>query len=202
MGRKQVSQMTFFDYVVGITIGSIIAAASVDKNISLYDGIISTIVWTIAPILIGWINLKSLFIRRITNGGPLIIIENGKINLKNMARSRYNMDNLLMQLREKDIFNLEEVQTAILETDGVLTVSKKSAYNNPTIEDLKIIPPNDEIMISIIIDGVIIDKNLKKYGKNKKWLDKQLDFKKINDITKVVYGGLTKTGYLHIVEKP
>ncbi len=125
MGRKQISQLTYFDYIVGITIGSIAAVAAVDKSIHVIDGIISIFIWSALTIIISILTLKNIHIRLLVDSEPLIIMDKGIVIYKNMKKARYNMGDLLMQLRNKNIFNLTDVEAAILEPDGKLSVLKK-----------------------------------------------------------------------------
>ena len=96
IGRKQVYQLTFFDYIVGITIGSIAANFITDRKANAYDEIIGLLVWSILPMLLGYINLKSLHFRSISEGEPIIMIDRGKVNNKNMKKARYNIGDLLI----------------------------------------------------------------------------------------------------------
>ena len=131
MGRKQLSQITFFDYVVGITIGSIAAVIAVDKTISVIDGTIAIVIWSVMPVIAGYIAIKSIKFRILVDGEPKVIIQNGVIINKNMLREKYNMGDLLMQLRDKGIFDISEVDFAILEPNGKLSVLRKPQQTVP-----------------------------------------------------------------------
>lgn len=161
MGRKYLSELTYFDHIVSITIGSIVASVAVDRSVNTIDGIIATITWSIFPILVGYISLKNLFFRKIVDSEPLIIIQNGTINDKNMAKSRYHIGDLLMQLRQRNIFDITEVEFAILEPNGDLSVLKKSQYNTVTPKDLNILTNYKGLMTELIINGQIMNSHLK-----------------------------------------
>jgi len=160
MGRKQISQLTYFDYIVGITIGSISGEAAVNNNVKISDFLISITVWSLLTILISEITLKNIKLRLIIDSEPLLIIDNGKVIYKNMKKARYNMGDLLMQLRNKDVFYITDVYTAILEPDGKLSVLKKSEQSTVTVVDKNIKTPKTGMMVDIILDGKLLRSHL------------------------------------------
>ena len=201
MGRKQISQLTYFDYVVGITIGSIASVASLDKNINMYEGIFCIIIWSVLTILISEITLKNIKIRLLVNSEPLLIIDKGKVLYKNMKKARYNIGDLLMQLRVKDIFYITDVEVAILEPDGKLSVLKKSEHTALTIEDMNIKRPKTGMMIDIILDGNILSSHLQQIKKNEDWVVAQLKARNIDNIKDVVFAGIQADEQIYIVTK-
>ncbi len=201
MGRKQISQLTYFDYVVGITIGSIASIASVDKSVNMYEGLFSIITWSVLTILISEITLKNIKIRLLVNSEPLLIIDKGKVLYKNMKKARYNIGDLLMQLRVKDIFYITDVEVAILEPDGKLSVLKKSEHTALTIEDMNIKRPKTGMMIDIILDGNILSSHLQQIKKNEDWVVAQLKARNIDNIKDVVFAGIQADEQIYIVTK-
>ncbi len=201
MGRKQLSQITFFDYTVGITIGSIIAAVAVDRSIKIIDGMISTVIWCAMPLIVGYINIKSIRFRTLVDGKPKIVIQNGTIINKNMSTEKYNMGDLLMQLREKGIFDMTEVEYAILEPNGVLSVLKKSQYNPLTPKDMNIETPYKGLMVELIIDGRIISNHLSFINRDERWLMTRLNQENVNRLEDVVFAGLQSDGQLYVSTK-
>ena len=201
MGRKQISQLTYFDYVVGITIGSIASVASVDKNINMYEGIFSIIIWSILTILISEITLKNIKLRLLIDSEPLLIIDKGKVIYKNMKKARYNIGDLLMQLRDKDIFYITEVEIAILEPDGKLSVLKKAEHTTLTVGDMNIIKPKTGMMVDLILDGNILSSHLQQIQKNEEWVIAQLKARNINNIKDVVFAGIQADEQIYIVTK-
>lgn len=198
-GKKHLSEITYYDYISGITIGAIAGTASVNENVSIYNGIIGLLTWIVVPMIISYINMKSLSHRRLTVGEPLILIKNGIVNDLNLKKARYNIDNLLMQLRKKDVFNLSEVEFALLEVDGELSVLKKSPYNAATPKDLNISTPYKGLILNLIVNGRIIETNLKLAGKDSEWLKAQLHLKKVNDLKDVIFAGFTSDEQLQII---
>lgn len=200
-GKKHLSEITHYDYISGITIGAIAGASSVDKNISVYNSIIALAVWIIVPMAISYINIKSLSNRKLTVGEPLILIKNGTVDDVNLKKARYSIENLLMQLRKKNIFDLSEVEFALLEVDGELSVLKKSPYNTATLKDLNISTPYKGLILNLIVNGRVIETNLKLAGKDSTWLKHQLHLKKVKDITDVIFAGFTADEQLQIITK-
>lgn len=190
MGRKQISQLTYFDYVVGITIGSIASVASIDKNVNMFEGIFSIIIWCVLTILISQITLKNIKLRLWIDSEPLLIIDKGKVIYKNMKKARYNIGDLLMQLRDKDIFYITDVEIAILEPDGKLSILKKAEQTTVTVQDLNINKPKTGMMVDIILDGKILFSHLPQIKKNEAWVIAQLNVRNIDNIKDVVFAGI------------
>lgn len=201
MGRKQISQLTYFDYVVGITIGSIASVASVDKNVNVYKGLFSIVIWSVLTILISEINLKNIKLRLLIDSEPLLIIDNGKVIYKNMKKARYNIGDLLMQLRYKGIFYITDVEIATLEPDGKLSVLKKSEYTPLTVGDMNIKKPKTGIMVELILNGKILHKHLQKIQKNEEWIIEKLRARNIENIKEVVFAGIQADEQIYIVTK-
>lgn len=179
MGKKQISQLTFFDYIVGISIGSIAAAMSVDKRISVINGIASMIIWALFPIVFSFISIHSMTARRLLDGTPTVLIQNGKIIETNLKKSKFTLNDLLEELRLKDVFNIKDVYYAILETSGKLSVSKKTL---PT--------QKQSVCINFIIDGNLMGKNMKKMNVDEIWLNAELRKNNIFSVRDVVAAGI------------
>ncbi|GKX68172.1 DUF421 domain-containing protein [Inconstantimicrobium mannanitabidum] len=201
MGRKQLSQLTYFDYVLGATIGSIAAVASVDKNVNVFEGCFSIIIWSLITLLISEITLKNIKLRLLINSEPLLIINNGKVISKNMKKAKYNIGDLLMQLRVKDIFYITDVEIAILEPDGKLSVLKKAEKNTVTAEDMHIQKPKSGMMVELILDGNILYTHLEQIQKNEEWVLEQLKLKNVHNLEDVIFAGLQADGQIYIVTK-
>jgi len=201
MGRKQISQLTYFDYVVGISIGSIAGAVSIEKSINIYEGIFSIIIWGLLTILISQITLKNIKLRLWIDSEPLVIIDKGRVIYKNMKKAKYNMGDLLMQLRVKDIFYITDVEIAILEPDGKLSVLKKAEKDAVTAEDMGIKKAKAGMMIDLVLDGKILSSHLVLIEKNENWLIAQLKIKNVSNINDVIYAGIQADEKIYIVTK-
>lgn len=174
MGKKQVSQMSMFDYITGITIGSIVADISLDIEKNLLGGIICLLIYCFTDLLLSYLGLKSLKLRNFFNGKETILIENGYINRKNMAKNKITINILETEARVNGYFNLNEINNAILEPTGKISFEPKESNKPVTKKDLSIKTDNKSIVYNIIIDGEIIEKNLKYINKNIKWLNYEL----------------------------
>lgn len=126
MGKKQISQLTFFDYIVGITIGNIAASLSIELGIKIVNALIGLTLWGLIPILFGVIGLKSYKFRNLVDGHPTVLIRDGQILEENMKKEKMNISDLMLELRQKNAFNVADVEFAVMETNGKLSVMKKS----------------------------------------------------------------------------
>ena len=199
MGKKQISQLTFFHYVTGITIGSIAAEIASQKETPFVDGIISLIWWAVLTIIMTYISQLSPKIRLLLDDEPTIIVKDGKISLKSLKSARMNMDDVMMLLREQSIFSIDDVQFAVLETNGELSVFKKPAEQGATKQDVKADVSLPTYMpTEIISDGKIVRKNLKELNLDEDWLMKKLRKQGIQSIEEVYFAQLQTNGSLSI----
>jgi uncharacterized membrane protein YcaP (DUF421 family) len=198
MGKKQVGQLTYFNYITGISIGAIAASITIDRSINMWEGFVGLIGWALLTHLVAFINLKSRKARGILNGQPTILIKNGNILEKAMEDTGLNMDDLSMLLREKDIFSVKEADYAILEPDGKLSVLKKVDQQNPSKKDLhvKIVKPM-YIPTEIIVDGTVVSRNLSELNLSEKWLQTQLEQAGAN-LKDIFYAEIQSDGTLFI----
>lgn len=198
MGKTHLTQLTFFDYVVGITIGSIAASLSVDQNIKILNGVVGLLVWGMLPILISYLNLKSYIFRQLTDGHATVVVQNGMILEKNLRKLRLTSDELMMLLREKNAFKLSEVEFAILETNGSLSVMKKSDSQPVTPKLLHLPVEMEHDPRIVIMDGKVMEKTLKKMGYNKEWLLGEVKKQGASDFSDVYLAQLTSNGNLYV----
>lgn len=198
LGKKQISQLTLFDYILGITIGSMAASITTDLSSCAWPHWVGLLTWVAAGLGIDLLTTKSRYAAKCIEGEPTIIIMNGKILENNMRKLRYNATNLLQQLRTKDIFDLSEVHYAILEANGELTVLKKPELQTLTPKDMNISVPNTGIGIELIYDGIVVDLNLKQINRDRKWLKAQLQSHGIKDPSEVFLATYEASGSLYI----
>ncbi|WPC44608.1 DUF421 domain-containing protein [Clostridium sp. JS66] len=198
MGKKQVSQLTFFDYCVGISIGSIAASFSVDENIPYFEVIESLIIWGVFPILVSYFSLKCMFIRRKFEDTPTILVQNGKIIERNLRKERFNINDLLEELRLNGVFNIKDVEFAILETTGKVSVQLKREKLPLTPYDLKIPVEYEGLCASVVIDGKIMYSNLKLMNLNESWLKNQLKKQKIKSLNEVFFASVDTNNNLYV----
>ncbi|WP_312756111.1 DUF421 domain-containing protein [Rummeliibacillus suwonensis] len=199
LGKKQLSQLTFFNYITGITIGSIAAEIASQHETPFIDGLVSLIWWSILTLLSSLISLKSSKLRGIIDGDPTIVIKNGELSVQALKTSKLHMDDLLMLLREKSVFSIQDVHYAILETNGELSILKKPAEQSATKQDVKAdvsIPPH--IPIEVVNDGKIVQKTMEELNLTDEWLMKKLKKQNIQDLQDVFYAQLQPNGSLYI----
>lgn len=198
MGKKQISQLTFFDYCVGITIGSIAATMSVDQNVKALNGITSLLVWGLFPTILAYFGMKSNTFSNITDGKPTVLIENGEILEKNMRKNLLNMNELMLLLRENSVFKVADVEMAVLETNGQLSVLLKTD-KQPMNANMKGIQVQSEHGPSILImDGKTMKKTLVKLGYTEEWLRSEVQKQGANDISDVFFAQIDSNDQLYV----
>ena len=173
MGHKQVAQLDFFDYVSGITIGSIAAELATDLE-APWKFLISLGVYGIASIAFSKVAQKIAKSRKYINGTPSILMSGGKIYRENLKKAKLDLSEFLLMCRESGYFDLSEIETAVFEHNGRLTVLPKSAYRPLMPSDVGLVPEAAEIGTELIMDGKIMTENLKRCGQNEIWLEKKL----------------------------
>ncbi|TQR21581.1 YetF domain-containing protein [Psychrobacillus vulpis] len=199
LGKKQLSQLTFFHYITGITIGSIAADLASQKETPFIDGLISLIWWTFLTWLLSFIALKSAKARVLIDDEPTIVIKDGELSVKSLKSARLHMDDLLMMLREQSIFSIQDVHYAVLETNGELSVFKKVEQQEATKLDVKATTTLPTFMPSeIISDGKIVQKNLLELDLTEEWVMRKLRKKGIESVEDVFYAQLQTNGSLYI----
>lgn len=202
LGKKQISQLTFFDYITGITIGSIAANMSNRSGDPFLDDLISLVLWVLLTYISSVVSLKYPKARTALDGEPTILIKKGKIEEDALSSLKLGIDELTMQLRNKDIFSITDVEYAILEPNGELSVLKKAEKRTPTKEDLNVqTKPSPYLLGEIITDGNLIEKNLKEFGADKRWLKDQLVANGIKTIEEVLYAEIQEDGTLFVEKK-
>lgn len=201
IGIKIISQMNFFDFVMGVSVGSMIAKIIIDKEHVVFSGLIALLVFTALTIATSYINLKSYKVRRLINARPLIVVDKSRIINKNMKKLRLTLNELMMKLREKDVFNLEDVEFAIMEKSGQLSVMLKADKKPLTPKDMKIDVESSSIVTEVIYDGNVLYKNLSITGVDINWLESSLKKKGIKNIEDVFFASIDKNKKLIVSEK-
>lgn len=168
MGKREVGELGVFDFIISMLISQLIAICIENYKDPIWFVIIPTLILVLFQIVFSFLSLKSNKFRDILDGKESVIISNGKLNFSEMKKQKYNLNDLLLQLRDKGIRTIEEVDYAILETNGKLSVFQKQDDNN------NVFP------LPLVLDGVIEENNLKFINKTRKWLNNELSKKKIN----------------------
>ena len=189
MGHKQVSQLDFFDYVSGITIGSIGAELATELE-KPYKPMIALAVYGGASLVLNLITEKFPRARKYINGTPSILFNEGKVYRENLKKAKIDLSEFMLMCREQGFFDLEEIQMAIFESNGKLSILPKSAKRPATPEDLNLPVKNANIGIEVIMDGKIMGENLSRMGFNTKWLEKNIKaqgYKSAKDVFLGIY---------------
>lgn len=201
LGKKQIEQLNIFDYVVGITIGNIVAEMSINKEVSFIDGTIAMIVYTVISLFINYLTMKSITLRRIFSTTPIIIIEKGKIIEDNLKKIKFDINDLLEEARINGYFNIDEIEYAIMEANGRVSFLPKNSERMVKVKDLDLKVPYEGLCANLIIDGKIMKKHLKYIKKDESWLLKKLKKRGYDDISNILLVSIDKNMKLSVYPK-
>lgn len=197
LGKQQMGNLTYFDYINGITIGSIAGTFATDLSSKAWIHFVALTIFTIITIIFQYITLKNRLISKLMDSDPTVVIQNGKILEQNMHKMRVKFDELTMMLRQKDVFDITTLDYAILEPDGSLSIVLKPENQPVTAKDMHMHPPKSKLMTELIIDGVLIKQNLKERNKDMNWLTEQLKKKNIT-IQDIAFAAILPNDKLYI----
>lgn len=200
MGKKQVSELSLFDYVIGISIGNYTAEMVMNFDYQYINGIIAILTFGIISYLVSVLTMKSMSLRRFLIGVPTIIIDEGKISLEALKKAKLDINDFLEQCRGEGYFDISEISSAILEVNGKISILPKRDYQIPTLKDLKIKANKEYLSVNVIIDGNLMESNLKNSNKNKAWLDKELEKQGYNGYENILLATITNDS-LNIFDK-
>ena len=175
LGRRQVSELSLFEYITGITIGSLAAYISLDLEAGWHLGLVAIAVWTGVSLILEMLSLRSKKLRDFVEGKSLIVIKDGKILEDNLKKARYTSDDLLQQLRGKNVFKVADVEFAVLEANGEINVLLKEEHQPVTPAKLGVKAPAKPPMRTVIMDGSVMDEALSDAGLNRGWLSAELE---------------------------
>jgi uncharacterized membrane protein YcaP (DUF421 family) len=198
IGKEQISQLTFFDYILGITIGSIASELSIDLTSRAWPHWIGLLTWTALGYLMELITLKWRYAAKYLDGEPTIVIMNGKIMENALKKLKYRASDIMALLRNKEVFDLNQVDFAIIEPNGQISVLKKPQYQNLTPKDMNISVSSTGVSTELIYDGIVIEENLRQLNKDRTWLMDQLKMQGIKDPAEVFLVTLNPAGNLYV----
>ncbi|MBQ8681450.1 MAG: DUF421 domain-containing protein [Bacilli bacterium] len=201
MGKKQVSQMNIYDYLVGITIGSIAADIALDIDKDLMAGVVSLVIFGLSGVLVTYLTLKSISFRRIFSGVPTVLIDKGKILSNNLKKEGIDINDLQEEARQNGYFDLSKVNYAVLETNGNISFLAKADEEMVTRKDMKIKAQDGGLCANIIIDGMLLENNLENMKKDKGWLDKELSKRGYKDYSNILLLTLDNSGKVVVFDK-
>ena len=180
MGRKQIGELNTFDYIIGITIGSIASEMTVNSDVSLINCIVAMAVLSLIGILISYGTTKSMFLRRFFTGCPIILIEKG------LNKARFDINDLLQECRINVYFDISEIAYAVMEANGRISFLLKSKYTPVTLSDMKIKASKKGLCVNLIIDGNIMMEHLKNINKDSAWLLTRLENMGYSDYSNIL----------------
>lgn len=200
LGKQQLSEMTYFEYINGITFGSIAGNMATDMDGNTLQHFFGVVLFGLLTFSMSYLSLKNRKARRWLEGDPVVMISRGKIIEKNLRKTRFNVDELMETLRKKDIFDISKVQYAVLENDGDLSVMLKPE-EEPLTPKNSLTPPSEKphLPMELVVEGQIIYDNLRKAGKSAKWLLEEVrKTASISSVKDVFYAALQSDGTLYV----
>jgi len=201
LGKKQVSQLSLFDYVIGISIGNFAAEMTINMDIQFANGLAAVMVFGVIAFLVSYLTMKSIVLRRFFMGTPTILIQNGKLIENNLKKVKFDINDLLEECRVSGYFDLNQIEYALMEANGKLSILPKGEYNPVTIKDMKLKANKQELVANIIIDSKIMHNNLKNMKKDMAWLEKELKIKGYKTLDNILLATVDNNDKLTIYER-
>lgn len=174
LGKKQVSQLSLFDYVIGISIGNFAAEMTINLDSHILHGTLAVVIFGVIAYIISIATMKSIKLRRFFMGVPTVIIEDGVLLEEGLKKAKYDVNDFLEQCRVMGYFDISQISYAVMECNGSVSILPKGLYRNVTVKDLDLKSEKESLLANVIIDGVIMKNNLKVVHKDEEWLLKQL----------------------------
>ena len=201
LGKKQVSQLSLFDYVIGISIGNFAAEMSVNLETNYINSTVAVIIFGLVAYLVSIITMKSIHLRRYFMGVPTILIEHGKLVIEGLRKVKFDINDLLEECRSNGYFDISEIEYAIMETSGSVSILPKGEYKPVVMKDLNLKASKQGLCANVIIDGKIMKNNLKNINKDEKWLEKELKVKGYQDLSNILLATVDINEKLLVYEK-
>jgi len=201
LGKKQISQLSFFDYIVGITIGSTVADISLDIEKNFMGGIISLVIFVMIAYFISILTMKNIKARRFFTGVPTVLVEKGKIIESGLKKAKLDVNELLAEARIEGYFDLEEIDYALMEINGAISFLPKEKYKPVTKKDMKIKCNKGGLTVNGIIDGVYMKNNMTAIGKDEKWLNRELKIQGYEDYDDILLATIDTNYKVNVYRK-
>lgn len=202
LGRKQMGQITFYAYITGITLGNVAAAVMVEREVRLLDGLVGMTMWGLLTMAVEYMSLKSSRARILLDGEPLIVIKSGKIMEKALKAAKLNIDDFTMLLRDKNIFSVTEVDYAILEPNGKLSVLRNPEDETPQRKDLQLTAKKRIYLpTELVVEGKVVARSLSEWQLTPEWLDEQLRRSGVRSAEEVLFAELQSDGSVYVDKK-
>ncbi|WP_332628514.1 DUF421 domain-containing protein [Halalkalibacter flavus] len=198
MGKRAIGELPIFDYLIIITLGAVVGADIADPSIKHLPTAIAIIAIALFQRVITNWKVTNRKVGRLLTFEPTVVIQHGKFLDQNLKNIRYSIDNILQMLREKDVFDISEVETAVIEPNGALSVLKRPEKYPVTIEDMKIVTPTSAIAFPVIVEGTIYSDILRDFKLNQTWLQEQLLKQGVKDRKDVFFASINGDLDLHV----
>ena len=201
LGKKQVSEMSVFDYVIGISIGNFAAEMTINFEANEVNGVVAVFIFGLVAYLVSYLSMKSMRLRRFFMGKPTIIIKNGKLSRINMKKVNIDLNEVLEEARMNGYFDLKEIEYAVLETNGHISFLPYAKYKSLTPQDMSIDSISSGLCANVIIDGHIMNHNLINMGLNINWLKHNLELLGFNDYQNIFLCTVDSNKKISVFEK-
>ena len=201
MGYRQISQLSFYDYIIGISIGSISADMATGLDQDWWHTAIPLVIYGGISLLLSFLTLKSIKARRYFSGTPIILIQGGEILKQNLKKVHYDLNDLLAECRIAGYFDINDIQYAVMENNGKISFLADPLKRPCCPQDFQLSPNPEGLVANLIIDGKIMYDHLKRVGKDKNWLDQQLDQQNVASVSDVFLGTYDFSGKFQIFLK-
>jgi uncharacterized membrane protein YcaP (DUF421 family) len=198
MGKKQITQLTYFEYIVGISIGGIAAELTFSTDTRMANFITGLLLWSFLAIVISIVSLKSYRFRLLVEGKPTVLIKNGQILENHLKKEKLTVNELMIHLREKNAFNLADVELAIMETSGQISVMKKSELQPLTPKDTGVLVKQEAMPSMVIMDGNVMRKTLKELDYTEEWLLQEIQKHGADDVKGVFIAQIDSKGNVYV----
>lgn len=199
--KTQINEITPFDFISAIVLGELLGNALYDKDIPIWNVIYALVIWGVLMYIVEKVTQKFRRTRKLLDGDPAIIIRNGKIDFNVIKKEKLDLNELLSILRQKDAFSIREIEFAILEQSGDISVLKKVEYSTPTVKDLNLPLHPVYLSISLILDGEILYDNLEAIGFDEEWLKQQIKIYGVEKIDEVFFADWKQDEGIHVIPK-
>ncbi|QHE51486.1 DUF421 domain-containing protein [Pontibacillus sp. HMF3514] len=198
LGKTQITQITAFDFIAALVLGELVGNALYDKEVGIFQVLYAVFLWGLLIYITEWVTQKFKGSRALLEGRPSVIIYKGKLQYQNMKKGRLDINQLQHLLRSKEVFSIQDVEYAVLETDGTVSVLRKSLEQTPSRGDLNLTPQTVELARTLISDGEIVWDNLSEEGLDEGWLEKELQKQQFTSAKEVLYAEYKKGEALHV----